>query len=332
MGVKKKPPVRQYLLKNYVTPGHPSFLQGMTGWRQYVHNTAKGKRISAGHLKQWQSSINAYARHRQTKRPRTFNPIFVYNRRELLQIDLADVSQLAKQNNGVKYLLTAIDTFSRKAWVKTLQNKLAESVLLAFQSILDDMSTPLPKKLLCDQGKEFKNKDFLDYLSQINMPMIHLYSAQKAAHVERFNGTLKRLVFSYLTLSQSKRYFDALPKLLQTYNSRVHRAIGMSPNMADLPRNHTKVLETVMQTYNKVRRKRKKPVYQVGDKVYVQKADKKFKRGYEESFRTEVFEVDRVDTGKIIPLYFLKDIENEPVEGGWYAEELQYVPAGEQSD
>ena len=259
------------------------------------------------------------------KKPRVFNPIFVYGRRELLQIDLADVSRLANYNGGVKYLLTAIDTFSRKAWVVPLKNKTATLVLTAFQSLLEALG-PSPQKLLCDQGKEFKNEAFKRLLDRENIKMIHLYSDQKAAHVERFNGTLKRLVYSYMTLAKSKRYIDVLHKLLQTYNSRIHRSIGMSPNQADLPSNRTRVLEAVMNHYNKIRRKRKKPVFSVGDVVYVQKAKKAFKRGYEETFRGEPFTVHRIDTGKIIPLYFLRDEDGEDVEGGWYAEELQLAP------
>ena len=54
-----------------------------------------------------------------------------------IQADLVDVSNLSKYNSNVKYLLTAIDPFSKKAFVEPLLKKDAVSVTNAFREILD---------------------------------------------------------------------------------------------------------------------------------------------------------------------------------------------------
>ena len=45
-------------------------------------------------------------------------------------VDLADMQSLNKYNKGIKYLLCAIDLFSKYAWVLPLKDKKKELVLL----------------------------------------------------------------------------------------------------------------------------------------------------------------------------------------------------------
>ena len=59
------------------------------------------------------------------KQPRIKNyfPIVAKFKNEVLQIDLADMSNISSVNDGVKFLLIAIDVFSRSAYVIPLRNK-----------------------------------------------------------------------------------------------------------------------------------------------------------------------------------------------------------------
>ena len=47
-------------------------------------------------------------------------------------IDLADMQLLSKYNKGNKYLLCAIDIFSKYVWVVPLKNKKGVSIVNAF--------------------------------------------------------------------------------------------------------------------------------------------------------------------------------------------------------
>ena len=55
-------------------------------------------------------------------------------------------------------------------------------------------------------------------------------SDQKAAVVERFNRTLKKRIWTYLSAKRTKKWVDALPAILKSYNGSYHRSIGMAPN------------------------------------------------------------------------------------------------------
>jgi hypothetical protein len=49
--------------------------------------------------------------------------ITVHSPSEQLDVYLVDMQPLSKDNDGIKYLLVAIDVFSRYAWVEPLKNK-----------------------------------------------------------------------------------------------------------------------------------------------------------------------------------------------------------------
>ena len=51
-------------------------------------------------------------------------------------VDLADMQSLSKYNKGIKYLLCAIDLFSKYAWVIPIKDKKGTSIVNAFQKIV----------------------------------------------------------------------------------------------------------------------------------------------------------------------------------------------------
>ena len=69
-------------------------------------------------------------------------------------VDLTDTQLIGKFNKGIRYLLCAIDLFSKYAWVVPLNDKKGVSIVNAFQSILKK-STRRPNKIWVDQGSEF---------------------------------------------------------------------------------------------------------------------------------------------------------------------------------
>ena len=74
-------------------------------------------------------------------------------------VDLADIQLISKYNKGIRYLLCAIDLFSKYAFVVPLKNKKGTTTVNAFQSILNK-SKRKPNKIRVDQGSEFYNNNF----------------------------------------------------------------------------------------------------------------------------------------------------------------------------
>ena len=55
---------------------------------------------------------------------------------DLFQIDLVNVSSLAPFNDGMRYLLTCIDVFTKRAWAVSVRTKSGKNVSEAFEKIL----------------------------------------------------------------------------------------------------------------------------------------------------------------------------------------------------
>ena len=79
-------------------------------------------------------------------------------RDNIWDVDLADIQSLTKYNKRTKYLLCAIDLFSKHAWVVPLKDKRGISIVNAFQKIISKGRKP--NKIWVDQGGEFYNKLF----------------------------------------------------------------------------------------------------------------------------------------------------------------------------
>ena len=80
-------------------------------------------------------------------------------------VDLADMQLISKYNKGIRYLLCAINLFSRYAFVVPLKDKKGSSIVDAFQSILNK-SKRKPNKIWVDQGSKFYNNNFTKWLKE----------------------------------------------------------------------------------------------------------------------------------------------------------------------
>ena len=74
-------------------------------------------------------------------------------------VDLADMQLISKCNDGIRYLLCAIDLFSKYAFVIPLKDKKGSTIANAFQSNLENLEGK-PNKIWNDQGSEFYNTHF----------------------------------------------------------------------------------------------------------------------------------------------------------------------------
>ena len=82
-------------------------------------------------------------------------------------VDLADMQSLSKYNKKIKYLLCAINLFSKYAWVIPVRDKKGTSIVNAFQQIITKGIKP--NKIWVDQCSEFCNQSFKDFLKINNI-------------------------------------------------------------------------------------------------------------------------------------------------------------------
>ena len=98
------------------------------------------------------------------------------------------MQSLSKYNKRIKYLLCAIDLFSKYAWVVPLKDKRGISIVNAFQKIVSKGRKP--NKIWVDQDGEFYNNFLKRFLKINNTEMHSTYNKGKSVVVERFIRTL----------------------------------------------------------------------------------------------------------------------------------------------
>lgn len=147
---------------------------------------------------------------------------------DLFEADLIEVRNYAKQNKNFNYILTVINCFSKFAYCEPLKTKTGKEVTVAFKKILK-RTTP-PKNLHVDQGKEFFNSHFQKLMKKYKINIYPSYSTKKCAIIERFNRTLKNMLYKQFSLNGSYKWVDILQKMVAVYNNKTHRTIAMAPS------------------------------------------------------------------------------------------------------
>lgn len=236
---------------------------------------------------------------------------------DTLQADLVEMIPYAKKNGNMKYILTVINIFSKKAYARALKNKTGQEVTRAMESILVSLGHPI-KNLHVDEGKEFYNAVMKNMLRKRNIKIYSTYSSKKAAIVERFNRTLKNNMWKQFSLRGSFKWIDILQTLVSNYNNTKHRTIKMKPNDVN-QHNEMHILNTV---YSKRQKVQKRSKFKVGDYVRISKYKHIFSKGYTPNWTTEIFKVKVVQQTNPIT-YLLIDLRGHDIKGSVYTEELQ---------
>ena len=81
------------------------------------------------------------------------------------QVNLAYMQGIARQNGGMRYLLTVIDVFLMFAWAVPVHSKEARAITAAFAQVLTTAKPRHPQRLQIDKGMEFLKSDFHEVIN-----------------------------------------------------------------------------------------------------------------------------------------------------------------------
>lgn len=147
------------------------------------------------------------------------------------------------------------------------------------------------------------------------------HSDKKCAIIERFNRSLKQLMYRKFTEVGTYEWVNQLPNFLVEYNDRYHRTIGMKPSQVN-DKNSKIVLANIRKNRQKYVALDKKSRFKIGDKVRISKYKRIFDKGYLPNWTNEIFVVSSIKN--TLPVtYTLNDYKGEPIEGSFYTFELQ---------
>lgn len=112
------------------------------------------------------------------------------------------------------------------------------------------------------------------------------YSVMKASIVERFNRTLKSLMFREFSFNGTYHWIDMYIQMIYKYNKTKHRTINMAP--IEVNARVQQLLPNTVFIHVKTFAPSK---YRVGDYVRLSKYKNIFEKGYTPNYSTEIFRI-----------------------------------------
>ena len=221
---------------------------------------------------------------------------------EIWCTDLDYDDNLAKEKNGVKYLLVRQDLFDRNVNAKGMKREDSQETVKAFSSM--NTKRNRPKKIWVDKGTEFAGA-FKKFRTAEWIQVYSRVSETKAAFAERTIRSLKSYLYRYME-DFGYNYIHKLPQLIITLNSRRNSSLYVRPNTV-------KNCDFMSILYSKPLQEFKKPTFKIGDRVRISKYDF-FCKGYKPQFTREVFKIVAIATRKPAT-YTIKDEQGEVIQG-----------------
>jgi hypothetical protein len=131
---------------------------------------------------------------RQTKPYRGFNSYVAPNALHEIQVDLAQFTDSAKDNNGYKYLFVAIDIFSKYICAIPIKDKKPQESIRAFKDVLTKIGTPA--QIMTDREGAWESKEFVILLNSHKIK--HIISSSPPPFSERAVQEMKNMIHARL--------------------------------------------------------------------------------------------------------------------------------------
>ncbi len=260
---------------------------------------------------------------------RTLQPTLVKGTRIQVQMDLMDMSQF-QTKKGSKWILTAIDVFSKKAWALAMKDKSDKTVLITMRKMVNKIGAF--RIIRTDPGSEFKNNLIKNLMRQKGVIQVFgkARTPQSQGLVERFNGTLKRLILKAREL-KLLQWDTFLQVLVDNYNKTFQDTIKATPNEVDdgdvnIQKKTKQLIET--KTKRKIPIKANFDVVK-GDNVRVRIEKDLFPKGSVPNWSSDIFKVDKVTIPRkstTAKQFKLKDKDANPVDGTFFATDILKIP------
>ena len=283
-------------------------------WDIAAYTAIKGKKtLGLGHEND--NKILSEELHKPKRKNYLRRKIIVNHIDEIFAADLVEMQKFSKINKGYRYLLTCIDIFSKYAFAIPLKDKKGITIKNTLQKIFNKRK---PKFLWTDNGKEFYNNQVNDLLEKNNIKLYSTNNSEiKSSVIERFNRTFKNIMYKKFTENNNTIFYNIIDKLVNEYNNKYHRTIKMTPVEASKKINENKIKQIYdFEKTNKIAK------FKIGDHVRISLNKNIFEKSYETNWTEEIFVIYDIKYSNV-PYYYLKDLNDEKLDGTFYEQELQ---------
>jgi hypothetical protein len=317
--------IDNYLKEIYYDIAHPVSFSGLSKLHAFVKKEKKYN-ITLLQLKEWLSKQRNYTIFKPIKRKFRRRRVYVNAKDHMWDLDTVNMKKYSRYNK-FSYILICIDILSRFLITKPLKSLKGVEMSGTFREIFSKYK---PQILRHDKGSEFENKYVKQYLKERGIRDFSTTNEVKSSYAERVIQTLKGKIVKYMNKNQTKIWYNVLAEATASYNASIHSSLKMSPNEA---RKTDDIILYKKKYFNfhKDIVKERKYMLQLGDKVRISHLKLPFDRYYSQKWTEETFIISERFMKQFIPIYRIKDWNNQAIEGTFYEEELLLFASNDQT-
>ena len=277
---------------------------------KYIRENHEDAMISRRQLDKWLKRQATHMIHQRSKSIRDIKSQIVEQPRRVIQIDLANLQNLEKDN--FRYIMVGVDMFSKKIFLEALKDRTGEDILKAFKGIHNRIKT----LKMVRSDNEFRNKILTDYLKKNKIKIVYGEPRRPESQgiVERANSVVKRTISKgVLNDNDGYNWVKELKEIENAINNTISEAVNGVPDEIDKIQKDIDNKDTskrirdlkksqILEYYNaqkKIKGKGgriSKPMFEVGDEVrkFV-KRDNKTSKYPQRKWSLELFTIARVN-------------------------------------
>jgi hypothetical protein len=200
-----------------------------------------------------------------------------------------------------------------------------------FEKIIEPIKNKI-KIVQSDNGSEFIYTKLLKYLYENNIKVINStpYTPKTNGCIERFNRTLKSIIFKTISNNESKHFVNYLEDIIHNYNNSYHSTIKNTPNniingsIMDI---ENAKLNTIIKNYpeipNIVDIKRGDYV-RIRLDIFPEYKKKIFNKKYVPNYTKEIYKVVNISRGNQ-PMYRIEDENSNKLQKSFYNDDLLLI-------
>ena len=129
----------------------------------------------------------------------------------------------------LKFLLSAVDVFTKSAWVKPLKVKKGKAVLHDFMERVNK-SKLKSNKLWVNQEREFYNSNIQKWLHSNDVLIDSTHNSDNSVVTEKFIKTFTSKIYKKIIANDNKSYLGYFSKLVDEFsNTYYHSVVDKNP-------------------------------------------------------------------------------------------------------
>ena len=142
---------------------------------------------------------------------------------QCLYLDL--VGPLNETKNGLKYIFTCLDGFSRYVSAIAIKDKKADTIIACLRAIVNTWG--IHEEILCNHGRELDNQQMRQEAAKLRVKQYFAISYEARSNkVERYHRVQSTLLRSALAeVNDYENWQKYVPEVTRAYNTSVHSVI-----------------------------------------------------------------------------------------------------------